>query len=383
MIKSFRSILFLELASLLLAAMLSVFTALHFSNKHRDPGVQLPTNYGQTAGYQYMKYLSELYPMRVCAYGERVGRYVYTQEKAAGEYLAKEFRDMGYDVQVQGFIPGTQDKYFDYTNPPDEDLQTISANIIATKPGRSQKKLIIAAHLDDATPTNPVIEQGTSDNASGVGLLLWLAKSLQSADLPYSLTFIAFGCEENNLSGSRAYNAAVNLDRIEHLDANGTGWIEHRVTDAARDTIGMINLDSIAGGDKLYVYSGKKDFPHTAWLRDRALQIASQKEIALETSPGLNPSYPAGTTGDWGDSAPFQLGDLNIPFAYFEATNWEIGDKDGYTQTDRFGSFWHTGNDTLAYIESRFPGRMEKQIIDMYTVIMALLQDPQLAAALQ
>jgi alkaline phosphatase isozyme conversion protein len=46
-----------------------------------------------------------------------------------------------------------------------------------------------------------------------------------------------------------------------------------------------------------------------------------------------------------------------IPVAAFEATNWEIDDMDGYTQTEEFGSFWHTPNDNLETIEELVPGR--------------------------
>ena len=41
----------------------------------------------------------------------------------------------------------------------------------------------------------------------------------------------------------------------------------------------------------------------------------------------------------------------------FESTNWEIGDLDGYEQTEQYGSFWHTPNDNLTTIESLLPMR--------------------------
>ncbi len=46
-----------------------------------------------------------------------------------------------------------------------------------------------------------------------------------------------------------------------------------------------------------------------------------------------------------------------IPIVAFESTNWEIGDLDGYEQTESEGSFWHTSRDTLETIEALFPDR--------------------------
>jgi alkaline phosphatase isozyme conversion protein len=90
----------------------------------------------------------------------------------------------------------------------------------------------------------------------------------------------------------------------------------------------MINLDSLLAGDKIYVYGSADE---GGWIRDLSLDIAKQRKIPLETNPGINPEYPKGTTGDWSDHAPFQA--AGIPIGYFEATNWEIGELDGYTQT--------------------------------------------------
>lgn len=78
----------------------------------------------------------------------------------------------------------------------------------------------------------------------------------------------------------------------------------------------MFNLDSLAVGDQMYVYgsSGEDGF-----VRDLALEIATNKKLNIETNIGLNPDYPAGTTGDWSDHAPFKR--LGIPYGYLEATS--------------------------------------------------------------
>ena len=47
-----------------------------------------------------------------------------------------------------------------------------------------------------------------------------------------------------------------------------------------------------------------------------------------------------------------------IPYLYFEATNWLLGDKDGYQNTAKDREIWHSKKDTLSYIEQRYPGRL-------------------------
>jgi aminopeptidase YwaD len=71
---------------------------------------------------------------------------------------------------------------------------------------------------------------GANDNASGVSMLLELAKYYSSAEnqLPFSIVFIAFGAEEAGLIGSKFFveNPLFPLKKIKfliNLDLLGTG----------------------------------------------------------------------------------------------------------------------------------------------------------------
>lgn len=78
------------------------------------------------------------------------------------------------------------------------------------------------------------------------------------------------------------------------------------------------------------------------------------------------------TTRDWSDHAPFN--ELGIPFAYFEATNWEIGELDEYEQTEEYGGVWHTENNILAFIEGAYPERIEERLTTYSHVLTDLLK---------
>jgi len=80
-----------------------------------------------------------------------------------------------------------------------------SANIIG-KVGKNRscsKEIIISAHFDTYGKNNP----GASDNASGVSVLLELARAFKAneSDLNCAVKFIALGAEEVGLVGSRNY----------------------------------------------------------------------------------------------------------------------------------------------------------------------------------
>lgn len=66
-----------------------------------------------------------------------------------------------------------------------------SYNIIARYKGEKDKKIVIGAHYD-TSPGCP----GAWDNASGVSILIELARYLKDKDIKYSIDFVAFGGEE-------------------------------------------------------------------------------------------------------------------------------------------------------------------------------------------
>lgn len=274
--------------------------------------------------YEHTKYLAEVIGSRVAGTeGESKGK----------DYVKQQFERMGYEPSVQPFT---------YTR---RGNSISSANVLAYKPGRSGQQIIVGAHYDSVSAG-----KGTDDNASGVGVLLEVAEVLKHVSTPYSIVFVAFGAEEGGLNGSKYFAGQMSADDI-------------------KNTVGMINLDSLAVGDKMYVHGSAGD---AGFIRDQALNIAQKKKLDININPGLNPDYPAGTTGDWSDHAPFD--NLGIPFAYFESTNWEIGDLDGYEQTETYGGIWHTKNDNLQFIESAYPGRIQSHLSAYSEVLTDLLK---------
>ncbi|MEW9053609.1 MAG: M20/M25/M40 family metallo-hydrolase [Neobacillus sp.] len=274
--------------------------------------------------YQHMNYLAYEIGQRIAG---------SENERLAEQYIKGQFERIGLETTVQDFSYRRRG------------ATITSSNVVAYKPGKSSKQIIVGAHYDSVS-----VGRGVDDNASGVGILLEVAEVLKKIETPYSIVYIAFGAEESGLRGSNYYANNMSDEEIEN-------------------TIGMINMDSLAVGDKMYVYGSAGE---DGFIRDQALQIAKKKKLNVGTNPGLNPVYPAGTTGDWSDHAPFKA--KGIPYGYLEATNWEIGAKDGYTQTVKHGGIWHTNNDTIEFIEKEFPGRIEEHLSTFSTLLTDLLK---------
>jgi hypothetical protein len=105
-----------------------------------------------------------------------------------------------------------------------------------------------------------------------------------------------------------------------------------------------------------------------------ALDIASDLGIDVYTNPGLNAQYPAGT-GCCSDHVSFEK---LMPILVGEATNWLIGDLDGYTQTSSplvpDGEIWHNQEyDNLAFINGNFPGWIDDRTSKYSQIMQALL----------
>lgn len=273
------------------------------------------------------------------AIGPRVAGTAAEAEAAATIRLA--FEALGYATDRQPFSFSREDEAGD-------DITLSSANVIAVKPGRSDQVIIVGAHYDSVDAGN-----GADDNASGVGVMLEVAGKIRDIQTPYTIRWVAFGAEEEDMDGSRHYVAQMSESDI-------------------RATVGMINLDGLIAGDIAYVYG---DAGAPASLRDWILETAQARGFDLHTRSVDELDSPDGAPCDCADYGPFQA--AGIPFAYFEATNWDLGDGDGMTQValdfGDAGEIRHTIYDNLAYLDATFPGRIDQRLNLFVTLLYATL----------
>lgn len=286
-------------------------------------------------------------------------------ELLAADYLKQQFTEMGYPADTRTF-----DARYLYTNKDtSENWRKISvSSVIATKKGERPQQVIIMAHFDTYTPLSDdevdnnlggLTLQGVDDNASGVGVMLELANWLKNIPTTYSLRFVAMSGEELKSVGAKNY-----LGRMTQEERN--------------NTLLVINLDSLITGDRLYFHSGRNTEPEViARSRDRALDIAHRYGIEAAINPGSK-RFPKGT-GCCSDQIIFDQ--AKIPVMAVEATNWSLGDKDGYQQRTVSPNFpqgitWHRPQfDNLQYLETHLPGRIDKRSRDSVRILLPLVKE--------
>ncbi|MGB9588661.1 MAG: M28 family metallopeptidase, partial [Armatimonadota bacterium] len=129
-------------------------------------------------------------------------------EYLAGDYIAESLRRAGCRVSIQSIeLPNGRS----------------SRNIIGFTDGRdgAQQRIVIGAHYDSKPRS-----AGANDNASGIAVVLELARLIPKHTLPFDLVFIGFGAEEivdgnsnHHHYGSRQYVQSMSKEDLQKIIA--------------------------------------------------------------------------------------------------------------------------------------------------------------------
>jgi hypothetical protein len=166
-------------------------------------------------------------------------------EQGAAKYIAGQFEAMGLKPAGDG---GTFFQRFRVEKGPAGTPVEV-ANVVAVLPGTKSEwkhqSVVVSAHYDHLGLGWPDVHKGdegkvhpgADDNASGVAVMLELARALASGERPQrSIVFAAFTGEESGLLGSKHY-------------------VEHPGTYPLSGVIGVVNIDTVGrlGSEKLSV----------------------------------------------------------------------------------------------------------------------------------
>lgn len=156
------------------------------------------------------------------------------QEKASLEYAAAKLAEYGCEVQWQFISQSSRHN-------------TNSGNVIGRFRGLSDKEIVIGAHIDSAGPEIP----GANDDASGVAIVLELARILCQQPHQSTLVFVAFGGEESGLVGSYYF--------VEHY--------------ALQNVALMLQLDMASNDAPLMLWIDTPEHQAPEWLVSAAIDI--------------------------------------------------------------------------------------------------------------
>lgn len=264
--------------------------------------------------------------------------------KASREWIAEQFKSFSprLDVQFDTHKIAKQGRIV-------RDLDLV--NVVATLPGTTQKdhEIVVCAHYDslnvirkkDAVPgsgdttdwlatAEAIPAPGVSDNASGVALVLELARLMSLHEWPKTIVFIAFSGEEQGLFGSRAYSKAAKeanrrIDAVFNSDIVGNDY-----SGDGRHITDLVN-----------VYSGDPaDSPSRALAR-------YVREVAERYYPAMkaNPVFRNDRFGRGGDHTPFH----DAGFAAIRFT----------TPVEHYG-YQHSAGDTFEHASPSYATRVTR-----------------------
>ena len=167
---------------------------------------ELPPVFSQKALLEHVAWL---------AAPEREGRGLGTKGlEAAAEYVASRFQAIGLQP---GGDAGTYFQSFESSRSPSGApvrLRNVIGVLPGSKPEWAGQSALLTAHYDHLGSGWPDVHKGdegrlhpgADDNASGVAVMLELAKTLAAGERPQrTLVFVAFAGEEAGMLGSRRY----------------------------------------------------------------------------------------------------------------------------------------------------------------------------------
>lgn len=190
-------------------------------------------------------------------------------EQRAHELVARSFRRTGLRVSLQRFAVPRHGR---------------SRNVIGVIDAPARCLHVVMAHAD-TTPAGP----GANDNASGVGVLMAVARRLSRASVRCDVWLVATGAEERVYTGSRDHLGALALAR--HLRRSGR---------SRRVRLGL-SLDEVGRGRSFWLRSpapgprrnverkllavGRRAGMQISWVRDSGTGNSDHRELELLGMP--------------------------------------------------------------------------------------------------
>ena len=291
-------------------------------------------------------------------------------EKAAAQYILQKFESfsLSFSTYADSDTPGMQTfKFKSFQN-----TFTHSQNVIGIRKAATEttQQVIIGAHYDNVyamdTGYGITQSQGVYDNAVSIGVLLALAEQSANWDLPFNVTFIAFGAEEPGLYGSAHYVNQMTQSEVDN-------------------TLLMINMDLIMG-EHLYLYTDEFKTPYNQYL----YQLAEQNDLGFSPLPAIKQTVflpsryqdlPYTYPPQNGDNASFY--NRGIRTVSITGGNYSCYSKSGFVEYENLPAISHTANDTLETFLEYHANTYVERLDNVFSFVELALQDAEFVAKMQ
>ena len=222
------------------------------------------------------------------------GRFPATAgDTLASDYLAGKLRGLRLKPIVKG--KRKTGFYQDFTYGKNEEQKT-THNIIAVLPGKDKRLrheyIVVGAHYDhlgmggeksgSRRPDTLGVHPGADDNASGIAVILELARHLKKVKTQRSIVFAFFGAEEQGIAGSKRF-----VEWMKHADDQ-----RFNLPADLKGIVAMVNLDMVGRmRDSSLSVSGTGTSPEFKAMAEKA---AEQTGLHITCTPdGYGPSDQA------------------------------------------------------------------------------------------
>lgn len=188
--------------------------------------------------------------------------------RRAASLVARRFEQLGYQVERQRFrLPPGRNDGIQVSGGP-------TLNIVARPPGLrpTDEQVVVGAHLD-TTPDSP----GANDNASGVAVVLELARMAAQSPPRVPAVFVAFAGEER-----------VRRTPSDSVFAEGSHEYVRRLSKReTRAVAGMINIDMVGSG-RVRVMGKDGPMVRLAQRAARAIDVPARRDTTFFYSDHLS-----------------------------------------------------------------------------------------------
>jgi len=247
--------------------------------------------------------------------------------KKAGDYFIAQFKTYGAVVKVQEFTATT----FDNT-------KVNLRNIIASFNAERKKRILLAAHWDTRPFSDKDKEKpsaafdGANDGASGVGVLLEIARNLKNQPTDVGVDIILFDGEDwGERAGTTAPPVPNNLEVWWCLGSQY--WARNKHVPNYSATFGIL-LDMVGGKDARFGFEGYS-LEYAPSVVDKVWKTASRL--------GYSNTFINAKDGPITDDHVFVNINAKIPMI----------DIVSYDDTGSFGDFHHTQGDNMSIISKQ------------------------------
>jgi hypothetical protein len=193
-------------------------------------------------------------------------------DELAASYIAETMQALGWRVERRPFpLPQGGESW----------------NVVGIPPGFDVNApyLLVGGHYDSLNGP------GANDNASGVGVVLEVARALDERPAAVPVLVVGFGAEERQPTPARPHHV-------------GSRRFVEQMTPAARSNlVAMLNVDMVSHGDSIicgHLSSGPREGTDRCLSQGKDLGIAVRERV----------------TPDWSDNGPFLRAGMNAAWLW-------------------------------------------------------------------